>query len=72
MIVKCQIDLDNIVNALIVFGQFPIFLKVQIADFTADPAPCLVDHPDVLLSKMESGKLLIAKIARIAVLWHLM
>ena len=45
MVVECQIDLDNIVNATIVFGHFPIFLEFQIADFAADPAPCLVNHP---------------------------
>ena len=65
-------DLHNIVNASIVFGQFPIFLKVQIADFTVDSATCLVDLPDVFLAKMESVKLCVTKIACVAVLRHLM
>ena len=50
MVVECQIDLDNIVNSTIVFVHFPIFLEFQIADFVADPAPCLVNHPGVSIT----------------------
>ena len=53
------------------FGQLPIFSKVQIADFTFDPA-CLVNHLDVFLAMIKFVKLFVAKIALVAVLRHFM